>query len=78
MFSWRSPLSQFSKYEPFMLNSKWAFRGLFYKVRGRLNKSGFEEGFTDLLQSFPKAEKYLVQLHHHRERWAVAFSLLSF
>lgn len=64
-----------------MVNSRQAFREMFYKVRGRLNKSGFEEGFTELLQSveaFPKAEKYMMQLYRDRERWAVAFSPLSF
>lgn len=64
-----------------MINSKKAFRDMFYKVRGRLNKSRFEEGFTELLQcleAFPKAEKYMMQLYHDRERWAVAFSPLSF
>ena len=67
------------KHQPNILDSKQAFRDMFYNARGRLNKSEFEKSFTDeLLEAFPKAEKYLMQLYHDRERWAVAFSPLSF
>ena len=52
----RKPWNQLSKHKLFMLNSKQAFRDMFYTVHGRLNKSGFEEGFTELLQTFPKVE----------------------
>lgn len=41
---------------------------MFYKVRARFNKSGFKEGFTELLQPFPKAEEYMMQLCHDHER----------
>ena len=66
------------KNQPYILDSKQAFRDIFYKARGRLNKSGFEESFTELLEAFPKAEKYLMQLYHDGERWALALSPLSF
>ena len=66
------------KHQPYILDSKQAFRDMFYKARGRLNKSGFDKSFAELLEAFPKAEKYLMQLYHDRERWAVAFSPLSF
>ena len=74
----QTPLSQLFKHQPCMLDSKQAFRDMFYKARGRPNKSGFEETFTELLDAFPKAKKYLMQLYDDRERWAVAFSPLSF
>lgn len=59
------------------LSSK-AFSDSFYKMRGRLSEDGFEESFQELVQTYPKAEEYLLHLYKDRERWAVAFSVLTF
>lgn len=48
-------------------------------MRGRLSETGFEESFEELVDKFPKAEKYLKQtLYKDRHRWAAAFSVLTF
>ena len=47
-------------------------------MRGRLSETGFEESFEELCEKFPAAEEYLRKLYKGRQRWAAAFSVLTF
>ncbi|CAB1098138.1 unnamed protein product [Ectocarpus sp. CCAP 1310/34] len=55
-----------------------AFLDQFYKTRGRLTESGFEEEYAKLVETFPKAKEYMAYLYKDRERWAVYSSVLVF
>ncbi|CAN0207820.1 unnamed protein product [Ectocarpus sp. 6 AP-2014] len=55
-----------------------AFLDQFYKTRGRLTESGFEEEYAKLVETFPKAKEYMDYLYKDRERWAVYSSVLVF
>lgn len=55
-----------------------AFRDALHRVRGRPTESGFDEDFAKLLAAYPQSEEYLKVLYDDRERWAEAFSSLTF
>lgn len=47
-------------------------------MRSHLSEAGFEESFEELIDTYPKAAKYMRVLYKDRERWAAAFSMLTF
>lgn len=61
-----------------MLNSKQAGQDMFHKIRDRVTKSEFEADFTTLPTALRKVEQYPILQCKYRERWAVAFSQLTF
>lgn len=55
-----------------------AFVDQFHRARRRLTLEGFEQEYTKLVETYPKAKKYCDVLYHDRERWAVYGSVLAF